>query len=82
MLRRPRHKWARSGTGHLLLLQGLDVAGTQAAAEALFHLEAIAPVLQRATRSNGSLRYFEILLRSTSIESNSTGTQVIASRIY
>jgi len=71
-----------SRTGHLLLLQGLDVAGTQAAAEALLHQDVIAPVLRRATRPDGSLRNFEILLRSTSIESNSTGTAVIASRVY
>jgi hypothetical protein len=70
------------GTGHLLLLQGLDVAGTQAAAETILRPAAIDPILQRATRSDGSLRFFEILLRSTSIESNSAGTQVIASRIY
>lgn len=70
------------GNGHLLLLQGLDVAGTQAAAETLLHPVAIAPILKRATRPDGSLRFFEILLRSTSIESNSAGTQVIASRIY
>jgi hypothetical protein len=71
-----------SGNGHLLLLQGLDVAGTQAAAETLFHQDAIAPVLRRATRPDGSLRNFEVLLRSTSIESNATGTSVIASRVY
>lgn len=70
------------GTGHLLLLQGLDVAGTQAAAETILRPEAIDPILQRATRPDGSLRFFEILLRSTSIESNSAGTQVIASRVY
>jgi hypothetical protein len=70
------------GNGHLLLLQGLDVAGTQAAAEALLHASAIDPILQQATRPDGSLRFFEILLRSTSIESNSAGTQVIASRVY
>lgn len=70
------------GNGHQLLLQGLDVAGTQAAAETLFHPEAIGPILRRATRADGSLRHFEVLLRSTSIESNATGTQVIASRIY
>ncbi|HEV2486847.1 MAG TPA: hypothetical protein VGT08_15055 [Terracidiphilus sp.] len=70
------------GNGHLLLLQGLDVAGTQAAAETLFHPAAIAPILQQATRPDGSLRFFEILLRSTSIDSNSTGTKVVASRIY
>ncbi len=71
-----------SGTGHLLLLQGLDVAGTQAAAEMLLHPSAITPILKRATRPDGTLRNFEVLLRSTSIESSATGTQVIASRIY
>ena len=70
------------GNGHLLLLQGLDVAGTQAAAEALFHPGAIEPILSRATRPDGSLRFFEILLRSKSIESNAAGIQVIGSRIY
>jgi hypothetical protein len=70
------------GTGHLLLLQGLDVAGTQAAAETILRPAAIDPILKRATRTDGSLRFFEILLRSTSIESNSAGTQVIASRVY
>lgn len=71
-----------SGNGHLLVLEGLDVAGTQAAAEMLLHSSAIDPILKRATRPDGSLRNFEVLLRSTSIESNATGTQVIASRIY
>jgi hypothetical protein len=70
------------GNGHLLLLQGLDVAGTQAAAETLFRQDAMASILRRATRPDGSLRFFEVLLRSTSIESSATGTQVIASRIY
>jgi hypothetical protein len=71
-----------SGNGHLLVLEGLDVAGTQAAAEILLHPSAIDPILERATRADGSLRNFEVLLRSTSIDSNATGTQVIASRIY
>ncbi|HEY1767865.1 MAG TPA: hypothetical protein VGG26_09425 [Terracidiphilus sp.] len=71
-----------SGNGHLLVLEGLDVAGTQAAAEMLLHPSAIAPILKQAARADGSLRYFEVLLRSTSIESNATGTEVIASRIY
>ena len=58
------------------------MAGTQAAAETIFRPAVMDPILQRATRPDGSLRFFEILLRSTSIESNSAGTQVIASRIY
>jgi len=71
-----------SGNGHLLVLEGLDVAGTQAAAEMLLHPAGIDPILKRAIRPDGSLRNFEVLLRSTSIESNATATQVIASRIY
>jgi hypothetical protein len=71
-----------SGNGHLLVLEGLDVAGTQASAEMLLHPSAIESILKRATRPDGSLRHFEVLLRSTSIESNATGTQVIASRFY
>lgn len=70
------------GNGRLLVLQGLDVAGTQAAAEALFHPETIASILRRARRRDGSLGYFEILLRTTSIESSATRTQVIGSRVY
>src|ERR1700722_9359949 len=71
-----------SGNGHLLVLEGLDVAGTQAAAEILLHPSAIDSILKSAARPDGSLRSFEVLLRSTSIESNATGPQVIASRIY
>ena len=71
-----------SGSGHLLLIQGLDVAGTQAAAEALFHPAAISPILQRATHADGSVSSVEILVGSMSINWNSTDSQVIASRIY
>ena len=71
-----------SGYGHLLLLEGLDAAGTQAAAEALLSSETIAPILQRARRPDGSLAPFEVLLRSTSIQASATDTHVIASRIH
>jgi hypothetical protein len=70
------------GNGRLLVLEGLDVAGTQAAGEALFHSSAINSILRRAMHHDGTMGYFEILLRASSIESNSTGTQVIGSRIH
>jgi hypothetical protein len=69
------------GNGHILLLEGLDVAGTQAAAEALLHSIDVQRVLELARRPDASLASFEILLRATSIQSNGTGTEVIASRI-
>ncbi len=70
-----------AGTGHFLLIEGLDVAGTQAAADALLHGETLVPVLRAARQPNGDLRPFEVLLQSTSIESNAATTQVVASRI-
>jgi hypothetical protein len=70
-----------SGNGHMLLIQGLDVAGTQAAAETLLKRDALESVLRAASIRGGGLRPFEILLRSTSIESNSANTQIIATRI-
>jgi hypothetical protein len=70
-----------SGAGHILLIEGLDVAGTQAAADALLHGETLMPVLRAAMQPNGELRSFEVLLQSTSIESNAATTQVVASRI-
>ena len=71
-----------SGDGHLLLVQGLDVAGTQAAGEALLRPDLIEPILKQAARPDGTLRNFEILLRATSIESSATGTSIIGTRIY
>ena len=71
-----------NGEGHLLLIQGLDVAGTQAAGEALFRPELISPILRRAMRPDGTLRNFEVLLRASSIESSATGTSIVTTRIY
>lgn len=69
------------GTGHLLFVQGLDAAGTEAAAELLFHPDSITPILKRARRSDGTFRQFEILIRATSIQSNSEATTIVASRV-
>jgi hypothetical protein len=71
-----------SGYGHLLFLGGLDAAGTQAAGEALLRSETLGPILEGASRPDGSLAPFEVLLRSTSIQANAIDTQIIASRIH
>jgi len=70
-----------SGNGHMLLIEGLDVAGTQAAAEALLKEATLEPVLRMATGNNGEIRPFEALLQSASIESNAASAHVLAYRI-
>lgn len=71
-----------SATGYLLLVEGLDIAGTQAATELLFSSAPIAQIVERARRKDGSLRPFEVLVRATSLQSNAEGTQIIASRVH
>lgn len=71
-----------SGTGHVLVIEGLDVAGTEAASELLFNPESIAPFIHSIQGPDGTPRPFEILLRATSIQSNAEGTQIIATRVH
>lgn len=69
-----------NGSGHVLLIQGLDMAATQAAAEFVCRDADMAPILQKATRPNGSLGPFEVLLQTTSIGANAPSARVVASR--
>jgi len=71
-----------NGNGHVLLIQGLDMAGTQAAAELLFHESEIAPILKQASLPGGGLRPFEILLQTTSIGANAPNALIVATRIH
>jgi hypothetical protein len=71
-----------NSNGRVLLIQGLDMAGTQAAAELLFHESAIGPILSQAALPSGMLRSFEVLLQTTSIGSNAPSARIIATRFY
>jgi hypothetical protein len=70
------------GAGHVLIIQGLNMAGTQAAADTLFNASAIKPVLQQAALPNGKLRPFEVLVETTSIGATAPSAQLIAIRLY
>jgi hypothetical protein len=71
-----------TGSGHVLVIEGLDVAGTEAAAELLFHPDSIASFIHSIEGPDGTPRPFEILLRASSIQSNAEGTQIIATRVH
>jgi len=70
------------GAGHVLIIQGLNMAGTQAAADTLFNANVIKPVLRQAALPNGKLRPFELLVETTSIGATAPSAQLIATRIY
>lgn len=70
------------GRGHTLIIQGLNMAATQAAADTLFDSPSIESVLQHAALPRGGLRNFELLVETSSIGATDPSSQIIAMRIF
>jgi hypothetical protein len=68
------------GTGHVLLIEGINMAGTQAAADYLFG-EASTELLNQIFDSKGTIRPFEVLLETSNIGANATRPRIISQRI-
>lgn len=66
--------------GCVLMIEGNTMAGTEAAAEFAMH-EDIQPFLREATR-NGSIRPFEIVLKTTNLDAQPGATSILLKRIY
>ena len=69
-------------SGHTLIIQGLNMAATQAAADTLFNAEVMKPILHKASLPNGDLMPFELLVETKSIEANAPEAQIVAARFY
>jgi hypothetical protein len=67
-------------TGHVLMLQGLDMAGTQAAAQSLLDSTVLMDVWRQSNACDTSDASFEVLLGTTSISSNAGTSRVLATR--
>jgi hypothetical protein len=70
------------GKGHVLILQGLNMAGTQAAADILWNSEEITPVLQQAVLPDGGLKPFELLVETRSIGATDQDVRILSTRFY
>jgi hypothetical protein len=68
------------GMGRVILVEGLNMAGTQAAADFLLNDRTISPILKKAMLPDGRLRPFELLLETNSIGANAPEARVIAER--
>ena len=71
-----------NNTGWILIVEGLTMAGTQAATDILFNRDEMRPALEKAATPNGKLKPFELLIETRSFGSNSPQATIIASRIY
>jgi hypothetical protein len=71
-----------SKSGHVLIVEGLDGPGTQAAVDLLLQGDQLVRVLKQATRPDGTLGSFEVLLAATSLDTRATGIHILAERYY
>jgi hypothetical protein len=69
------------GAGHALIVEGLNMAATQAAADVLFKPSIIGPVIRQARSQGGDLRPFELLVETVSVGATAPEVKVIAMRI-
>jgi hypothetical protein len=68
------------GTGHVLLIEGINMAGTEAAADYLFS-DASTALLNRIFDAKGNMLPFEVLLETSNIGANAPRPQIISQRI-
>jgi hypothetical protein len=68
------------GTGHVLLIEGINMAGTEAAADYLFS-DASSALLSQIFDSKGNMLPFEVLLETSNIGANAPRPQIISQRI-
>jgi hypothetical protein len=68
--------------GHTLILEGLNMAATQAAADTLLNATSIRATLQQAMLPDGTLKPFEILVETTSIGASAPDSRIVAFRVH
>jgi hypothetical protein len=70
-----------TSTGHVLIVGGLNTAGTQAATTFLLTPSLMMPTLQRARAAHGGLQSFELLIGAGNVAANASTPQVVLERI-
>ncbi|WP_263358354.1 hypothetical protein [Acidicapsa ligni] len=70
-----------TSTGHVLIVGGLNTAGTEAATTFLLTPSLMMPTLQRAKIAHGGLQSFEMIVGAANIATNASAPQLILERI-
>ena len=70
-----------AGTGHVLIVAGLNTAGTQAAAAFLLDPSSMMRTLRQAKLPDGSLQPFELLVSASNVATNASTPHLVLERI-
>jgi len=71
-----------SGTGNVLLLEGLSVVGTEAAVDLVTDDDRLLPILRKIRRSDGTLPHFEILLEADTLGESAGPARVVIVHLH
>ena len=71
-----------SGTGNVLILEGISMAGTEAAVDLVMDDDRLLPVLNKIRKPNGSLPHFEMLLESDTLGESAGPARVDAIHLH
>lgn len=71
-----------SGTGNVLILEGLSMVGTEAAVDLAMDDERLLPILAKIRKPNGSLPHFEMLLESETLGDSAGPAKVVGVHLH
>jgi len=71
-----------SETGDVLLLEGINMAGTESAADLIMDDSRLLPLLAKVRRPDGSLPHFEMMLECSTLTDSATPARVVALHSY
>ncbi len=70
-----------TNTGHALLIEGVNMAGTQAAGEFLLSAAEMQPALERAMGPNDVIRPFEVLIQTDNVAANASKPRIVSEQV-
>jgi len=70
-----------TNSGHVLIVAGLNTAGTQAATAFLLDPSSMMPILQKAKTAGGDLQPFELLVGAGNVATNASTPHIVLERI-
>lgn len=68
--------------GWILVIEGLNMAGTEAAANMLLDNGTMRPLIRQSISAGGLLRPFELLIRTRSLGAQALPSKIVAQRFY
>jgi hypothetical protein len=71
-----------SATGNVLILEGISMAGTEAAVDLVMDDDRLLPILNKIRKPNGSLPHFEMLLESDTLGESAGPARVVAIHLH